>query len=1202
MKRAGIFISIMFLILAGVTTFATGQDFTGRENHLVARRTEVNSVAIENGTFMRPAAFESWRSIYWVMPNSGATSINVSVTVATGLNITFKQDGTMKTADSNNNTFSASFGTNNGKAMTEIEVIVSDGTTERSYYLDVCAKDPLSHDVVAEYYGLLPFPGTRGNTRVLIDQIMNAHGMTWEQINFVAYYLTGSQKNSRELIDPVKAINPYWHSLHYHLAIWNGDASIIINNEWTNSEWQDVSTNLFQKDPYVFLYAVDKTTGQTTWVDDNADKSVHAYLMNITNETYYQYLLNNLVYQCTSTGYDAIFFDSYSMACVYSFTDGRYINFGGGSSVPYDFEQYQNPQLGELTWVQASEEYISRMNKDLNKRGIWLLPNLGDMTTTWDPIDYAYSNGGMLEATPIHPDNSGNIGDTYYLYNWIQSMSRTMFLTQKDRVIFLQPYLNDVNNLDYRMFVIGEYLMVKGNYTYINMSTDGQMQASWYPEYEIDLGAPMQTSVIPDNIFTAGKESIDKALLNYKEGNLFIRRFEKGMVILNPNNTSQPYTVPTDKSYQMAVASGGGTVPEAGIGGLQYSLKWTDVPTGATEIIPATGALILRFAESPSSPIITWSPTPSSTDWNKADNWTPTGVPGANSVVIIPGPDKASSFPDLTAGLTPFAAADEIHFAPGAKLGHQNLLNYNKAFVRYDLSVRDKWHMLSMPLGQAYPGDFAFGGYPVTTVRSFTSSTGGSITTGGWFTAAGGNRNAFTFGDAFVLWLNRDNEPVTPADIGNKGLPLLNNIHEIPYFQNYADGSPTIDKYRAVDLAQDYNVGSISTTFHNFKFNTATQMYERYDGSDTPPYTVPRSDAAYRLAGNEISKAISFVTNNQAKGDIAFIGNPFMADLDFDAFSAYTGNNALIKPAYQIWIGGDNGGYNVFSPTGSAGIITDNSTGQYIAPLQGFIVERLESAGMKGTLLFENTMTSVNNNNVVLRSSTDNANKLDIVARNPIAGVLTFIADRADGKDEFGDRDVRKITNGVNGVPEIYTLKPYNGGSVATAINIINNDNLLIPLGLSTSFNGNITFSFGGMNIYDAKLTFIDAVAGKEIDLTGLNSFDYTFNYAPQTVNGTVAACEDRFFIRISKTITGLTNPLAEKVNVYETDGRIRIVSSASNRITGADVYNLQGVLIYKSPSLQAISYTIDRDFPAGVYIVKVISEKNGDNLKLIIR
>ena len=151
---------------------------------------------------------------------------------------------------------------------------------------------------------------------------------------------------------------------------------------------------------------------------------------------------------------------------------------------------------------------------------------------------------------------------------------------------------------------MGEYLMVRGNYTYLNSCISGQSQASWYPEYEIDLGAPTQTSVISDILFTPWKESIDKALLNYKEGNLFIRKFEKGIVILNPNKTAQQYTVPTDKSYQMAVISGGGTVPVSGIGGLAYSLKWTDVSGGATKTIPAVGALILRFDGPTSIPAV----------------------------------------------------------------------------------------------------------------------------------------------------------------------------------------------------------------------------------------------------------------------------------------------------------------------------------------------------------------------------------------------------------------------------------------------------------------------------------------------------------------------------------------------------------------------------------------------------------------------
>jgi len=569
-------------------------DYTGRENHNAPRRLEANAVSINRGAFMRPTTFETWRSVYWVKPNQGATTLDITVTVAGSLSVAFKKDGeTTSSATSNNGVFSESFGLNNGKLMTEIEIIISNGSSERSYYLDVCDIDPLRHDVVVDYYDLLPYPKTTNTTRALVDQIMYDYTVTPKRIEFVADYLAGSQKNLKLLIDPVKARNPNWHSLHYHLAIWNGEAEIIIDNQWTKSEWEYLTNQLYNQDPYIYMYAIDKNTNKTTWVKD---VTWGAYLMNISNETYYRYLVENLVYQCKSTGYESIFFDSFSLGIVYAFTNANYINLGAGANVPQQFTEYPHAQLGGLTWLQAMEEFVSRLNKDMNRRGIWLLPNHGEMRTSWDPLDYALTNGGMLEGVPRRPDNGGNINDQNYLGDWILSLSRTMYLTQKDRVIILQPNGGSLTDLNYRMFLIGEYLMVRGAFTFLNLNMSGQKQASWYPEYEIDLGAPTQTFVIPDTLFTPRKASIDNALLNYNEGDLFIRRFEKGIVILNPHNTARQYTIPADRAYKMAVISGGGTVPEAGIDALAYDLNWTDLPVGSVRTIPAVGALILRNA------------------------------------------------------------------------------------------------------------------------------------------------------------------------------------------------------------------------------------------------------------------------------------------------------------------------------------------------------------------------------------------------------------------------------------------------------------------------------------------------------------------------------------------------------------------------------------------------------------------------------
>jgi len=75
----------------------------------------------------------------------------------------------------------------------------------------------------------------------------------------------------------------------------------------------------------------------------------------------------------------------------------------------------------------------------------------------------------------------------------------------------------------------------------------------------------------------------------------------------------------------------------------------------------------------------------------------------------------------------------------------------------------------------------------------------------------------------------------------------------------------------------------------------------------------------------------------------------------------------------------------------------------------------------------------------------------------------------------------------------------------------------------------------------------------------------------------------------------------AKTVNVFESNGQLQIVSGASNPIKEVNVYSIQGALVFKA-AIQATSYTVKRNLPAGAYIVKVISEKNIYNAKALIR
>ena len=570
----------------------------------------------------------------------------------------------------------------------------------------------------------------------------------------------------------------------------------------------------------------------------------------------------------------------------------------------------------------------------------------------------------------------------------------------------------------------------------------------------------------------------------------------------------------------------------------------------------------------------TWTPQASSSDWNNSNNWKPVGIPGDIMKVIIP---KSASYPVLTEA----TSVAEIHFQPGAQLGGQSYLS-GKAFVSYDLSNRESWNMLSIPLKQVYPDDFTFGGYPQTRVCTFSSANEeSSVVTGSWATLHSSD-TPFTFGDGFVLWLNKDNNPNYPIN-ATKGLKLLNDIRELPFFQHQAAGSPDKDLYDKVHQAHVYDAGTGKSTFFNVKM--VSGQYER---DETQQYSVTRQEAN-QLAGTSFSKPLDFT------GDIyALLGNPYMATLDFAAFQNI---NSGIKKNYYVWTGN---GYTIFTPNGATGATVDNSAAQFIAPLQGFLVEKQETSPNNITLSFSENVTTVNPN---IHSPVNQGDKLNIVARNPVAEFGTFIAKREDGQESYGNMDARKIMNEISDVPEVYTLKPYKGGLVAVGANIIGNEDLLIPVGLATSYTGDITLSFKGMDTYNTEIHFIDAKTDEDIKLTGLASYDYVVaNYTPEKVSGTAVACEDRFFIRISKNDTGIKDIVAGKANVYETEGLIRVISGASDMIKEVAVYDLQGVLMYKAAAVNAITHTINGNFSSGVYVVKVITEKNIDNVKLVVK
>jgi hypothetical protein len=130
------------------------------------------------------------------------------------------------------------------------------------------------------------------------------------------------------------------------------------------------------------------------------------------------------------------------------------------------------------------------------------------------------------------------------------------------------------------MFSTGCYLLVKGSKTYINI--DLGIGAEWWPEYDIPIGAPIQSAG------TSIANLYDATVHVYR------RNFDNGFVLVNPadaNNTTR--TVNLGGTYYLVQTTGGGFVPASGIptGTVSYQAVTSVVlpPNGAAVLLEAPG-------------------------------------------------------------------------------------------------------------------------------------------------------------------------------------------------------------------------------------------------------------------------------------------------------------------------------------------------------------------------------------------------------------------------------------------------------------------------------------------------------------------------------------------------------------------------------------------------------------------------------------
>ena len=283
-------------------------------------------------------------------------------------------------------------------------------------------------------------------------------------MQFATSHYVGTEKQLLSVTQQLRALNPNFIVLHYHLAMWQSTADFIVDGtSWGN----DLST---------------VTTNETWFWHNASNERVNApdgkYLMDITVPGFQDYWAQSLAAQVSDGDYDGIMFDSASPNLLQGWCGGTASNqdprLAATAARDTSFAE-----LGNTTWIDAWQTWIATLNAALSARGIPLIPNDGNFITSWDDTDYTKTSGVFSE---------GFAGTDFALADWQASTNQLLKLASLDRIMILQNYLAASSDVATRMYYLGNYLLVKGHHSYLDYFAGGPLE--WYPEWGIDLGAP----------------------------------------------------------------------------------------------------------------------------------------------------------------------------------------------------------------------------------------------------------------------------------------------------------------------------------------------------------------------------------------------------------------------------------------------------------------------------------------------------------------------------------------------------------------------------------------------------------------------------------------------------------------------------------------------------------------------------------------
>ena len=519
----------------------------------------------------------------------------------------------------------------------------------------------------------------------------------------------------------------------------------------------------------------------------------------------------------------------------------------------------------------------------------------------------------------------------------------------------------------------------------------------------------------------------------------------------------------------------------------------------------------------------------------------------------------------------------EIYFKPEAMLMNQQRLNYQKAWVEFEME-KGKTYWLASPLKDVFAGDmYAPTGTGRQTTPAFADITYTDKTDAGNYDRWNPAFYQKAWDKGITYYTNTAGTASETVSAVQSNWSIEYNDVNVPYtlgkgFYASVEGDFTGDNGDGVALVRlpkaDKSYSYYTKTADVSSIADRTYAGKLADGSDIT-VTLSDGDAA----------AVSL--DPDGDGTHFLIGNPYMTYLDMEKFLDV--NKGVLNTKYWTL---ENGAPDAIVGTPDVDFEGDNRTlgsiSGTVKPMEAFFVE-LKNDATSTTITFTNGM-------MASTGQTAEAETKSLTASNPI---LTLTAERGEtrsvarlltsdkGHDEYeASEDAVILLDSELDAPMVYTV----AGDVAAQFNTMQSIKN-VPLGVYADKGEEVELTIRGISQFAEKLYLYDAVTKQS---TPLDDDSYTFRVTGPS--------HGRF------TLTSQNRISAESdICVYSpTPGQLLVMSAPEEPLQRVQVYDMSGRMVTSRDNIR--NTTCQLTVPSGIYVVYAENETGNVRVKVRVR